>query len=102
MNFIRLQAANDEGRLEEIREPTTDEMYEALRADPAIAGQHTEVASLQAELVELATESDRHWASVRFSGLVRETPDAEPEGFAEVWHLVKPADGSSGWLLAGI
>ena len=24
------------------------------------------------------------------------------EPFAEVWNLVKPTDGSSGWLLAGI
>jgi predicted lipid-binding transport protein (Tim44 family) len=39
---------------------------------------------------------------VRFSGTVRETPDAAPESFAEVWNLVKPADGSTGWLLAGI
>jgi predicted lipid-binding transport protein (Tim44 family) len=39
---------------------------------------------------------------VRFSGTVRETPQAAPEGFEEVWNLVKPADGSSGWLLAGI
>ena len=27
---------------------------------------------------------------------------AEPVQFTEVWNLVKPADGSSGWLLAGI
>ena len=39
---------------------------------------------------------------MRFSGTVREAPGAEPEAFAEVWNLVKPADGSSGWLLAGI
>jgi predicted lipid-binding transport protein (Tim44 family) len=39
---------------------------------------------------------------VRFSGLVRETPGAEAASFEEVWNLVKPGDGSSGWLLAGI
>jgi predicted lipid-binding transport protein (Tim44 family) len=39
---------------------------------------------------------------VRFSGLVRETPGAAPASFEEVWNLMKPADGSSGWLLAGI
>jgi predicted lipid-binding transport protein (Tim44 family) len=33
---------------------------------------------------------------------VREVPGAVPVDFAEVWNLVKPADGSSGWLLAGI
>jgi predicted lipid-binding transport protein (Tim44 family) len=39
---------------------------------------------------------------VHFSGLLRETPGTPPVGFEEVWNLVKPADGSSGWLLAGI
>jgi predicted lipid-binding transport protein (Tim44 family) len=39
---------------------------------------------------------------VRFSGTVSEGRVTAPEGFSEVWNLVKPADGSSGWLLAGI
>jgi predicted lipid-binding transport protein (Tim44 family) len=101
MNFLKLQAANDAGRLEEIREFTTDELYEALKDELAQRGQ-TEVAGLEADLLELVQEGDRHWASVRFSGQVREAPGAAPEAFAEVWNLVKPADGSSGWLLAGI
>ena len=66
------------------------------------ARQQTDVVTLEADLLEVVTESDKHWASVRFSGTVRETPDTEPVGFEEVWNLVKPADGSSGWLLAGI
>src|SRR5687768_18001667 len=53
-------------------------------------------------LFRSATDGDRHWASVRFTGTVREAPGVAPEPFAEVWNLVKPADGSSGWLLAGI
>ena len=100
-NFIKLQMANDSGRLDEIREFTTHRMFDELRAD-VHAGQHTDVVALNADLLELATEKDQHWASVRFSGMVRETPGTEPVGFAEVWNLVKPADGSSGWLLAGI
>jgi predicted lipid-binding transport protein (Tim44 family) len=101
LNFLKLQAANDAGGLEEIRDFTTDELYEALKGDLGERGQ-TEVAGLEAELLELATEGERHWASVRFSGTVREAPGAAPEAFAEIWNLVKPADGSSGWLLAGI
>jgi predicted lipid-binding transport protein (Tim44 family) len=102
LNFIKLQVANDSGRLDEIREFTTREMFDELRADIQGAGQQTDVVALNADLLELATERDKHWASVRFSGTVRETPDTEPVGFEEVWNLVKPADGSSGWLLAGI
>jgi predicted lipid-binding transport protein (Tim44 family) len=100
-NFLRLQAANDAGRLEEIREFTTDELYQELKSELDQKGE-TEVLGLEAELLELATEGERHWASVRFSGSVREARGAAPEPFAEVWNLVKPADGSSGWLLAGI
>ncbi len=101
-NFIKLQLANDARAMDEIREFTTDEMFAQLSGERGEAGQQTDVVSLDAELVEVATEGDRHWASVRFSGRVREAPDSGPQGFSEVWHLAKPVDGSSGWLLAGI
>jgi predicted lipid-binding transport protein (Tim44 family) len=100
-NFIRLQMANDSGRLDELREVTTTEMFEALQAQ-AGAGQSTDVVTLSADLLEVSTEGKRHWASVRFSGLVREAPGAEAQSFEEVWNLMKPVDGTSGWLLAGI
>jgi predicted lipid-binding transport protein (Tim44 family) len=105
INFARLQMANDRGSLEEIREFTTPEMFEALAADlrgRAGSGQQTDVSELDAQLLEVATEGGRHWASVRFSGLVREAPGAAAEPFQEIWNLTKPVDGSSGWLLAGI
>jgi len=104
-NFVKLQLANDQGRLDDIREFTTDEMYEALQRDVLErrgGGQQTDIEALDAQLVDLATEGNQHWASVRFSGRVRDTAGAAPADFAEVWNLVKPADGSSGWLLAGI
>ena len=100
-NFLKLQVAHDAGRIDEIREFTTPEMFEALRGHFE-SGQETDVASLDADLLELATEGGQHWASVRFSGSVREAAGAAPVGFSEVWNLVKPVDGSSGWLLAGI
>ena len=100
-NFLKLQAANDAGRLEEIRDFTTEELYEELKGDFGARSQ-TEITALEADLLELASEGDRHWASVRFSGTAREAPGQAPAAFAEIWNLVKPADGSSGWLLAGI
>jgi predicted lipid-binding transport protein (Tim44 family) len=105
MNFVKLQLANDRGRLDEIRDFTTDEMFADLERDIAERrgeGQQTDVEDLDAQLLDVATEGDRHWASVRFSGRVREARGTDPVDFAEVWNLVKPADGSSGWLLAGI
>jgi predicted lipid-binding transport protein (Tim44 family) len=105
LNFVKLQVANDVGELEEIREFTTREMFDELRRDVLTRGseaQQTDVVALDADLLEVATENNRHWASVRFSGMVRETPGTAPVSFEEVWNLVKPIDGSSGWLLAGI
>jgi predicted lipid-binding transport protein (Tim44 family) len=102
LNFVKLQLANDLGHLDEIREFTTTEMFDELKREAPAPGQQTDIIGLDADLLEVATEGDRHWASVRFSGMVRETAQAAPEGFEEVWNLVKPADGSTGWLLAGI
>ena len=105
LSYIRMQTANDAGKLDELGEFTTPEMFEVLKADvDARRGekQLTDVVTLNADLLEVVTEGDRHWASVRFSGLVREAAGQAPVSFAEVWNLAKPADGSSGWLLAGI
>jgi predicted lipid-binding transport protein (Tim44 family) len=102
MNFLKLQAAHDAGKLDEIREFPTDALYDELRKDFGRNAGSTDIAALDADLLEFATEGDRHWASVRFSGTARETPRGEPEAFTEVWNLVKPTNGSTGWLLAGI
>lgn len=105
MNFIKLQVANDAGNVEELREFTTPEMFEELKKDIAERGgakQQTDVVALNADLLEVVTEGDTHWASLRFSGTIRETPAQAPEAFEEVWSLSKPADGSGGWVLAGI
>jgi predicted lipid-binding transport protein (Tim44 family) len=32
----------------------------------------------------------------------RENDEAPAQPFDEIWHLVQPADGGRGWLLAGI
>jgi predicted lipid-binding transport protein (Tim44 family) len=104
-NFLALQDANDRGDVAALREVTTPEMFAALADDVAAhAGskQQTDVVTLHPALLEVVTEGPVHWASVRFEGTIREDPHALPAGFEEVWHLQKPVDGSSGWLLAGI
>jgi predicted lipid-binding transport protein (Tim44 family) len=104
INFVKLQVANDLGRLEAVREFTTAEMYDALKANGSARGgaRQADVVALNADLLEIGTEGDPHLASVRFSGMAREAPGAAPVGFAEIWSLAKPANGASGWLLAGI
>jgi predicted lipid-binding transport protein (Tim44 family) len=105
MNFIKVQVANDAGNVDELREFTTPEMFEELKKDLAERGgasQQTDVVALNADLLEVVTEGSLHWASIRFSGTIRETPSQAPEAFEEVWSLSKPVDGSTGWVLAGI
>jgi predicted lipid-binding transport protein (Tim44 family) len=103
--FLDLQAANDDGNLDAIRDYVTDELFESLKDEVAARGgvkQRTDVVTLNAELLEVATEGSLHWASVRFSGMLREDSTGAPTHFEEIWNLRKPVDGSAGWLLAGI
>jgi len=104
LNFIRMQEANDRADFEALRDLTTEKLYEQLSADirHRTGGQSTDVVALDAALLEVVTEADAHWASVRFSGQIRESAGAAPTHFAEVWHLSKPITGDGGWQVAGI
>ena len=105
MIFIRMQAANDSADLDDLREFTTPEMFASLRLDLQERGaavQRTDVLKVDAELLDVTQEPGRQIASVRFHGLVREEREAAVNDFDEVWHLVKPDDGSRNWTIAGI
>ncbi len=105
LNFVKLQAVHDSGKLSELREFTTDAMFASIKEDllqHGAIGQQTDVVTLNAELLEVLTEGDTHWASVRFSGMIRENPADQPEAFQEIWNLAKPVSGATGWVLAGI
>jgi predicted lipid-binding transport protein (Tim44 family) len=105
VQFIRLQAANDAGNLDDIRQFTTPEMFAELQMDIAehvAAEQQTEVVSVEADVIEVVQEPTRYVVSVRFSGLIREGKGAPAEPFDEMWHLVKARAGTQGWLLSGI
>ncbi len=103
-SFLALQAANDRGNLSGIRELVTDDMYQQLKqdVDERRGAQRTDVMNLDASLLELVTESGMHWASIRFSGLIREEEGQAPQHFEEIWNLQKPETGGAGWMLAGI
>ena len=102
--FLRLQTAYDRADNSLLADVLTPHMLDEISRDIGARGPHiaTEVLSLDAEVLEVATEGDQHWASVRFTGSTREDGKASPEPLDEVWNLVKPVDGSSGWRLAGI
>lgn len=104
VNFIRLQAANDAGNLDDIREFTAPEMFAEIKMlieERKGAAQTTDVAQLNADVVDVTQESTRYVVSVRFTGLIGEDGQA-PQPFDEIWHMTKPLDGSRGWVIAGI
>jgi len=105
VNFIRLQAANDAGNLDDIRDFTSPEMFAEIKMDLEErrgAEQQTDVLSLEAEVIDVAEEATRYIVSVRFTGELREEKGAAPTALDEVWHLSKPRDGNKGWVVAGI
>lgn len=105
VGFIRLQAANDTGDLEDIRAFTSPEVFAEIKMNIVERGQapqQTDVVDLAAELLEVTEEAGRYIASVHFSGLIREDKDAAPEPFAEIWHVARPLDGKGGWIVLGI
>lgn len=104
-SFIRLQAANDRKDLNDIREYTTPEMFAEISMqmqERDDTPQRTDVVSINAELLEVANESDLAIASVRFTGSLREN-NGIAENVDEIWHVQKNLkDDKSVWLLAGI
>ncbi len=105
MIFIRMQAANDAADLNDLRAFTTPEMFAAVKLDlqdRGSAAQTTDVVRIDAEVLDVVSETDRQIVSVRFHGLIREEKDGVAAPFDEVWHLTRPADGSREWAIAGI
>ena len=103
-NFIRLQAAWDKGDVADIREFTTPEVFAEMKMQISERTQadYTDVISIDAEMLGIETTDTEYLASVKFTGMIKPAPDALAEPYHEVWNLVKPVNGSSGWLLGGI
>lgn len=105
INFIRMQAANDAGNIDDIRAFTTPELFAEIRlqlAERGEATQETDVVNLHAEVLECVEENNQLIASVRFYGLIKEDADTGASPFDETWHLAKSVAGKGGWLVAGI
>lgn len=100
--FTKIQAVWDSGDMDQLREYLTDDLIAEVAPElqSRAAGGKTEVVLLNAELLGIETVSGGHLASIRYSGMLREAPDAEAFRFEEVWNLYKAEN--EGWLLAGI
>ena len=104
MQFTQLQRAWDTADRAALADVMTPAMFDEVNRDLVARSTHTptEVVRLDAEVLDVTTEGSEHWASVQFTGLLREDGAPTPKPFDETWNLSKPVDGSSGWLLAGI
>ena len=100
--FTRVQSLWDAGNRDSLREFLTDDLLTEItpRLPSPEEGNRTDVVLLNAELLGIETVAGGHLASVRYSGMLRESAGSEAFHFEEVWNLYK-ADGA-GWLLAGI
>ena len=105
LNFVRLQEAHDARDSEALADFLAPDLLAEVQAQwqsEGAANSKTDVVTLESEVLEVVNEGLLYVASVRFSGLIREDGAAEPQPFAEIWHLEKPMRGSTGWLVSGI
>ncbi|MEY4138946.1 MAG: hypothetical protein RLZZ371_1128 [Pseudomonadota bacterium] len=108
-NFVSLQAAWDKSDIPSLRVMMTDTMLKEIQAQLAERESHTggpvnqtEVVMIEANLLGIEDLGDEYMASVEFTGMIREEPSAGPSPFREVWNMIKPKNGHSGWLVAGV
>ncbi len=108
-NFVSLQAAWDKSDIPALRVMMTDTMLKEIQAQLAERESHTggpvnqtEVVMIEANLLGIEDLGDEYMASVEFTGMIREEPSAGPSPFREVWNMIKPKNGSNGWLVAGV
>ncbi len=100
--FIRIQELWDRGDMQALGDYLTDDLL--IELQPQIEAQtgetSTEVVILNAQLMGFEKVAGGHLASVRYAGMLRESPNPEATRFEEVWNLYK-SEGA-GWLVAGI
>jgi len=105
-HFVRLQTSWDQADFRDIRDYTTPALCAELEHERNSLGektQHTEVVTLDAELVGVRRDDDQVVASILFSGLIREEENATADPFRELWHVQHAWESSAGdWLIVGI
>ena len=102
--FMTMQKAWDNRDLKKIAETVTPDMYKELKQEIDSMGEnHTEVVTINTELLGFSYEPNLIIVHVRMTGLIREQADAQPAPFDEVW-LVQRATNTqqANWYVAGI
>ncbi len=102
-NFVLMQKAWDTGNVTSISDFTNDEVFRTVThqlRERGAQNYETEIVTLKSDFRGIVREGDEYLAGVHFDGTLNVSGEAERVD--ETWILVKPVNGNSGWLLAGI
>ena len=103
--YMDLQKAWDSRDFAEIRGLTTDKVFAEIQDQLKSSNDfnHTEVLTLDADLLEIRELTSEFEAAVLFESTIRESANAQATQVGEVWHFVKSKSGfNSNWMLDGI
>lgn len=102
VQFIRLQAAYDQKNRQDLSQFTAPEVFAEIEMQLNERGDepnHTEVVSLNTQLLDVAEQGDSVIASVRFTGVIKENNHSV--SLDETWHFRKFV-GTTNWVVGGI
>jgi predicted lipid-binding transport protein (Tim44 family) len=103
--YNRLQAAWDKRDLADIRQFTSNEVYEEIRrqAQESPSPGKTELLLVNPRLLEVRDVDGRRIASVLYDVMMREDGDERARQVREIWHFSREAkDAKAFWVLEGI
>lgn len=104
-HYRTLQEAWNKNDLSKIQEYVTPELFQELKTERAtLAGeQHTEVLSVEAELVRAEQMFGNAEVSIRFTGRYRDAVEGVEEAFTDIWHLERDFSKTDApWYVTGI
>lgn len=101
--YTQLQAAWNAGDLTQLRQMTTDKVFGELQDQlrNSQSTNKTELATVDAQLLEVRRLGNEVVVSVLFDANMRELPETEFKSVREVYHFVQSTYGRN-WLLEGI
>lgn len=103
--YMELQQAWDARDLAEIRGLTTDKVFAEIQDQLKGSNEvnHTDVLTLDADILEVRELSSELEAVVLFDAIMREAENEQANQVREVWHFVKSKSGfHAKWMLDGI
>lgn len=102
VQFIRLQAAYDQGNLQDLSTFTAPEVFAEIQMQLDERGDlpnTTEVLRLDAELLDASKQASTMIASVRFTGSLKENGELTP--LDEIWHF-RQFQPNGEWVVGGV